>query len=196
MNALPQHLRVIDDAGREIFVDKPHTDEGMSFREDDKWIQPCLFEARCVEQRQVQTGSDLPQQDVAGTTHLLALAFEALRRENIGDGMTDERGPNGFGNLPRPGFLPLHIAIHRWITACSEELLGGLPQNDIYAGVGRSNEGGEEFRRRRRAAPMGRRQKVHIHLGCAERSSLALGDDVDFRATGRSEAGQEDRIEF
>ena len=51
LNALPQHLRVIDDAGREIFIDKPHADESMSFGWTDKWIQPRLFEARCIEQR-------------------------------------------------------------------------------------------------------------------------------------------------
>ena len=59
LNALSQHLRVVDNWRREVLVHEPDACEGVVRGEDDEGIQPGLFEARGIEERQVKARADL-----------------------------------------------------------------------------------------------------------------------------------------
>ena len=162
LHALAQHLRVVDHEAGEIFVHQPDADEGVAFGQRDDRVEARLLEAGGVKQREVEAGADLAGQDVARTADHLAGALEALGRQDVGDRMRDQRGPDRVGDLPGAGLGALAVAVHGLVAAGGGELVGGFAQDDVDARIGRPNEGGKQLRRRIDAAPMRRRQQVDL----------------------------------
>ena len=121
----------------------------------------------------------------AGSADHLALALEAFRREDVGEGMADEGGPDGLGDFPGARLLSGGVAVDRRAASGVRELVGGFAQDNVDARVGRADEGGEEFGRGGRTAPVGRRKEVDLHAGFGERLVGDIDANEESRRAGR-----------
>ena len=99
-----------------------------------------------------------------------ALTSRNWRAEDVGDRVADHSVPDRLPPSPTRG-PSCRPCSHRSVSLAGlPQLLGGIAQDDVNARVGRADEGRQQLRRGRRAAPETRRQQVHL-LG-------QLGEDL------------------
>ncbi|MGH1591109.1 hypothetical protein ACRBEV_25490 [Methylobacterium phyllosphaerae] len=140
---LAQELHVVDGGARKILILEPDADEGMTGGQHEHRVQPGLFEAGSVEQREIQAGSDLALQHVTRAADLLARLLEASRRQHIGDAPVRECRPDRLSEFPGPRLLPGRVAVQTGLTSGVAEFGRSVVQDDIDRRIIGSNKGGE-----------------------------------------------------
>ena len=104
--------------------------------------------------------------------------------------MPHEGSPNRLCKLPRARLLAGRIAVDGRVAAGFRKLVCRFAQDDVDAGVGWADEGGQEFGCCARAAPVPGRQEIDFDLAFGER---LVGDSTRTISSARREAVRPER---
>ena len=151
--ALGNQREIILHTLREHSLFQPYAGKDVSYGGDQQWMQTNRFQTRCIQQGQVQTGTQLLLQYHITQTHTLTNPFKAGRRHHIGNGLLLDCGEDGGSLTQYPvGILRL-ITVHRGITGPLTQEFCGTGNNPCQLRMVRGHKGGKQLRIQAHAVP-------------------------------------------
>ncbi|SYZ61502.1 hypothetical protein CPBF427_36900 [Xanthomonas arboricola pv. juglandis] len=156
----------------------------MALGEDQQGVQACLLECGAEQQREVETRSQARAFDLAGAAHLLARLLEAGGGQGIVQLHVSRGPPEGRGKFP--GALgAAGIAIQCGVAIVLTQHLGGSLEQPIHGRIVGLDEGGDQVRQMRDAAPLVAWQQLQM--------AVALREGRGGRIRAHGAQGQRDR---
>ena len=131
----------------------------MALKQHHQRVEPHLFQARRIEECQVQARPNLGANHRRRQPDLLPLAFETRRRQGIGNLFVPKRAPESLGTLQHSRAATGSVARKRGIAARGPQLLGGVAQDHVHRRIIRADEGRQEFGGMSHPRPLGRRHQ-------------------------------------